>query len=417
MATNSPEKWGPYAWYKFHIRAMKYPTKPCDTEVKEILNFYHVKFFKYIRCEYCRKHYQTLIKNYPIRTNSGLDLFAWTVDIHNCVNAKLKKMQVGYNEAYHIWWKALLNPQNAIRKPILNGACGNNACGNNACGINACGINALAPPQALPIKPWNNCNQQIIANPLPINPCNNTYNNYQPNINPLVVNPWVNQIGPHWGNHVRPEWGNQISPAWSNQVSTEWGNRFNPYVTGFNPYATGFNLYATGFNPYGTNFNPYPNIIGARPIAPVIAPAVIGPVGIPLGSVDKCPCENINSSRLNEPCFGSAFRGQLNKFPCENNTLPYERWRNENISKPINNYNCGNINRSCDAEVRRGPITNYRYEPTSRPNNNCNYENDSCPTSGCSYNNNGPRINPQSALVQQGPFRGRCNNNKKWFCD
>lgn len=95
--------WGPYAWYKFHSKAIRYPHNPCKCEIRRIINYYQRRFLKYIDCESCVEDYLKILRIKPIRPDTRWDLFIWTVDVHNIVNTKLGKKMFGYDEAYHYW--------------------------------------------------------------------------------------------------------------------------------------------------------------------------------------------------------------------------------------------------------------------------------------------------------------------------
>ena len=58
---------------------------------------------KYIGCGTCEKDYKKIIQCYPVRYASRIELFNWTVDIHNIINAKLGKEQIDYDQAYQLW--------------------------------------------------------------------------------------------------------------------------------------------------------------------------------------------------------------------------------------------------------------------------------------------------------------------------
>jgi hypothetical protein len=96
-------KWGPYAWYKFHMKAVKYSTNPNINDMERIEKFYYSDFLEYIKCESCINDYLAIIHCYPIRLDTKYNLFNWTVDIHNIVNKKLGKRLISYYEAYQIW--------------------------------------------------------------------------------------------------------------------------------------------------------------------------------------------------------------------------------------------------------------------------------------------------------------------------
>jgi hypothetical protein len=116
MDFNNINEWGPYAWYKFHEKAMNYPANPSIYDINNILNFYHATFLRYVTCESCRQHYEKLIIDNPVKTRSRATLFMWTVDIHNIVNIKLRKKQMGYNEAYRVWCSILSRQKPNVRK-------------------------------------------------------------------------------------------------------------------------------------------------------------------------------------------------------------------------------------------------------------------------------------------------------------
>ena len=54
-------------------------------------------------CRICRENYEKHLKLYPIRLNSRLALFHWTIDIHNAVNKNEGKKTLSYKEAHLIF--------------------------------------------------------------------------------------------------------------------------------------------------------------------------------------------------------------------------------------------------------------------------------------------------------------------------
>ena len=103
MDPNNPTVWGSRAWRKFHGKALYYVDMPSAQERYETKTFYEREFYKDIQCETCRTSYNQFIRQHPIRLNSRMELFNWTIDIHNMVNKKLNKKQLTYGEAYAIW--------------------------------------------------------------------------------------------------------------------------------------------------------------------------------------------------------------------------------------------------------------------------------------------------------------------------
>ena len=104
MDQNNPSNWGRRAWKRFHIKSLYYPDNPTVYEKYDAKNFYELEFSKYIKCTSCKTHYNQIIKQYPIRLESRIALFYWTVDIHNLVNKKLGKPQISHLDAYKLWF-------------------------------------------------------------------------------------------------------------------------------------------------------------------------------------------------------------------------------------------------------------------------------------------------------------------------
>lgn len=96
--------WGPYAWYKFHTKALDYV---CSCNKEEIVYFYYQTFLTHIKCDNCKNHYRYLLKNHPIELTDPYQLFCWTVEIHNLVNFKLGKRVISCEEAIDIWNRKL----------------------------------------------------------------------------------------------------------------------------------------------------------------------------------------------------------------------------------------------------------------------------------------------------------------------
>ena len=93
--------WGPYAWKKFHKRALKFGCM--SRNIEAIVYFYHYEFKKYIKCKSCRRDYKSIIRQIPIRVGSPTELFCWTVEIHNIINVKLCKPVMNCATALQIW--------------------------------------------------------------------------------------------------------------------------------------------------------------------------------------------------------------------------------------------------------------------------------------------------------------------------
>jgi hypothetical protein len=92
-----PDSFGPHFWAVFHISCLG--TK----HVKNLISFIHA-FKLIIPCGQCRREFIQYIDDYQIpETDNSLDVFYWSVDIHNIVNKKLKKPEIDYEMAYKKW--------------------------------------------------------------------------------------------------------------------------------------------------------------------------------------------------------------------------------------------------------------------------------------------------------------------------
>jgi hypothetical protein len=89
-----PETWGPFFWHTIHIVALGYPTNPSYTDKRAAKEFYE-SLQHMLPCGVCREHYAKHLVANPISTflDRRVDLFRWTIQIHNEVNKSLNKPQ------------------------------------------------------------------------------------------------------------------------------------------------------------------------------------------------------------------------------------------------------------------------------------------------------------------------------------
>jgi hypothetical protein len=86
----TPEQWGPHFWATLHIAALNNSDRFKD----------YVDLLPHLLpCAICSNDFYKIINKYPVRG----DYFKWSVDVHNEVNRKLGKRQVGYDEARKRW--------------------------------------------------------------------------------------------------------------------------------------------------------------------------------------------------------------------------------------------------------------------------------------------------------------------------
>ena len=87
-----PAVWGPLFWHTIHIVALGYPNSPSYAHKRAAKEFYE-SLVLLIPCEVCREHYTKNLATHPISPHLDRrdDLFKWTVNFHNVVNAALGK--------------------------------------------------------------------------------------------------------------------------------------------------------------------------------------------------------------------------------------------------------------------------------------------------------------------------------------
>lgn len=95
-----PAVWGPFFWHTIHIVALGYPKSPSYSDKKAAKEFYESLVFL-IPCPVCREHYATHLQKSPLvpHLDRREDLFKWTVQLHNEVNASLGKPRITEAEA------------------------------------------------------------------------------------------------------------------------------------------------------------------------------------------------------------------------------------------------------------------------------------------------------------------------------
>ena len=94
----SPKDWGPHFWHVIHCIAFWYPVEPEESDVAAAMSFY-TSIGNLLPCAYCRKHYAQNLVDMPIRANSRSELLAWTVNLHNKVNAATGRPQLEMDRA------------------------------------------------------------------------------------------------------------------------------------------------------------------------------------------------------------------------------------------------------------------------------------------------------------------------------
>lgn len=94
----NPRKFGPYFWGALHTACLE----PAD--MNALRNF--IFLFPFVLpCSACRVSFQECLKELPPPT-CPRQIFAWSVEVHNCVNFKLGKPLMGLQEARRVWSSA-----------------------------------------------------------------------------------------------------------------------------------------------------------------------------------------------------------------------------------------------------------------------------------------------------------------------
>lgn len=95
----SPLFWGMPGWFFIHAVALGYPTNPTETDKQMYASFFQI-LATVLPCSICGKHfYENMTKN-PIRLDNKMELFAWTVEMHNFVNESKGRRKLTTEEAY-----------------------------------------------------------------------------------------------------------------------------------------------------------------------------------------------------------------------------------------------------------------------------------------------------------------------------
>jgi len=98
------ELWGSEGWHFIHFICLNYPDQPTEADKRE-----YKKFFELLPivmpCPPCGFHFEENLTKHPIRLDSKKELFEWSIDMHNEVNAMNEKKILSYEEAYNEIWK------------------------------------------------------------------------------------------------------------------------------------------------------------------------------------------------------------------------------------------------------------------------------------------------------------------------
>lgn len=99
-----PHRWGPHVWATIHLCCIGAPVALDPMQQQQyrafIMSLPHV-----IPCTTCSEHFQKVLESIPVDNHlTGKDdLFRWSVEVHNAVNARLDKPKVAYDDALQHW--------------------------------------------------------------------------------------------------------------------------------------------------------------------------------------------------------------------------------------------------------------------------------------------------------------------------
>jgi hypothetical protein len=111
-----PDIWGKYLWISMHFIAMEYPHRPTKLDRENYRTFFE-KLRDVIPCVTCANNYADHLIKFPLDDrvlDNRMNLFRWTVDMHNEVNKITNKKTVSYEKAVEIYTKSLVDRNDTI---------------------------------------------------------------------------------------------------------------------------------------------------------------------------------------------------------------------------------------------------------------------------------------------------------------
>lgn len=96
-----PKIWGPHYWFFLHTLAMCYPHYPNDVTKKKYYDFVQ-NLPMFIPTENIASYFSKLLDEYPVQPylDNRESFIRWIWFIHNKINQKLEKPQLGLNDFY-----------------------------------------------------------------------------------------------------------------------------------------------------------------------------------------------------------------------------------------------------------------------------------------------------------------------------
>lgn len=92
-------------WRSIHYIALGYPVRDPTPDVRSSYASFFGVLGYVLPCAKCSQHYNKHIVSYPLDASltGRAELFKWTVDMHNAVNASLGRKTWTYEHAYQVY--------------------------------------------------------------------------------------------------------------------------------------------------------------------------------------------------------------------------------------------------------------------------------------------------------------------------
>ena len=113
-----PDIWGKYLWVSIHFIAMEYPHNPTIDEKNNYRTFFE-NLEHVLPCAVCSENYSKHLIKFPLNDNvlqNRMNLFKWTVDIHNEVNKLTGKSILSYDHAIKLYTEFFVNKNDTIKQ-------------------------------------------------------------------------------------------------------------------------------------------------------------------------------------------------------------------------------------------------------------------------------------------------------------
>ena len=103
-----PETWGPPSWRFIHFITLGYPKNPSDND-KNNYKLFLTMISNILPCSICNSHFKENLIKYPLSDevlSTRINLFNWSIDMHNEVNKSHSKKTISYEEGLDIYYNS-----------------------------------------------------------------------------------------------------------------------------------------------------------------------------------------------------------------------------------------------------------------------------------------------------------------------